>query len=131
MCASMLQKKKSGLRERESAINQLFFITQKCYQCVILILSDLQGSSLLSSNVLLFGSVPELPQVCSGDGDAAGWRRKKKHKGEMGVYWEPRLPGGHPYLAGDGFWISRLLSFANSAKIASRALFGKAFDRQK
>lgn len=40
--------------------------------------------------------------------------------------------GGRPHLAGDGFRISRLLSFANSAKIATRALFGKALtDKNK
>lgn len=37
---------------------------------------------------------------------------------------------GPPYLPVDGFWISRFLSFSNSAKIATRALFGKA-DREK
>lgn len=44
---------------------------------VILSLSDLQGSFLLSSNVMLFCMVSEFPQVRPGERDAAGWRTSR------------------------------------------------------
>lgn len=127
MCVSMLQKQRFVWVEFcwQSPVNGHTYQTEMLLMCPLGPLWP-AGQLFAEQQCAAVLQCPWTPSGLLWRGRCC-WMEKKETMTSVGT---PVYLCGHPHLAVDGFW-SRLLSFANSAKIATRALFGKAVHRGK